>query len=114
TQRAVAAIAYEVEAVDERARIVVQSELVANEPMPSPDNDPRVAAALEAPLVSEDNGTRGPAAATLVHRTARSGLRVAAAMDHIIDGPDGTDVTSECGPDTARVTITVVLGPGQR
>jgi len=114
TQRAVAAIEYQVEAVDERARIVVQSELVANEPMPLPDNDPRVAAALEAPLVSEDHGTRGPAAASLVHRTARSGLRVAAAMDHVVDGPEDLDVASECGPDIARVTITVVLEPGQR
>src|SRR5438128_11561648 len=35
-QRAVAAIEYVVEALDDRARIVVQSELVANEPMPSP------------------------------------------------------------------------------
>jgi alpha,alpha-trehalose phosphorylase len=114
TQRAVAAIEYEVEAVHDRARIVVQSELVANEPMPLPDNDPRVAAALEAPLVSEDNGTRGPTAALLVHRTARSGLRVAAAMDHIVEGPDGIDVASECGADIGRVTITVVLQPGQR
>jgi alpha,alpha-trehalose phosphorylase len=114
TQRAVAAIEYVVEAVDERARIVVQSELVANEPMPLPDNDPRVAAALEAPLVSEDHGTRGPASAMLVHRTDRSGLRVAAAMDHIVDGPDGTDVGSESGPDIARVTITAVLQPGER
>src|SRR5438128_2615433 len=77
---------YVVEALDDRARIVVQSELVANEPMPSPDNDPRVAAALEAPLVGEDNGVRGPSAAVLVHRTGRSGLRVAAGMDHLVEG----------------------------
>jgi alpha,alpha-trehalose phosphorylase len=114
TQRAVAAIEYEVEAVADQARIVVQSELVANEPMPLPDNDPRVAAALKSPLVSEDHGTWGAAAATLVHRTERSGLRVAAAMDHIVDGPDRTDVSSECEPDIARVTMTAVLHPGQR
>ena len=114
TQRAVAAVEYVVEALDDRARIVVQSELVANEPMPTPDNDPRVAAVLTAPLVSEDHGTRGPAAAMLVHRTDRSGLRVAAGMDHLVDGPDGTDVASESGPDIARVTITAVLAPGQR
>src|SRR5438552_563324 len=52
TQRAVAAIEYVVEAVDDPARIVVQSELVANEPIPPPDNDPRVAAVLQAPLQS--------------------------------------------------------------
>ncbi|MEW6476019.1 MAG: glycosyl hydrolase family 65 protein [Actinomycetota bacterium] len=114
TQRAVAAIEYEVEAVGEPARVVVQSELVANEPMPLPDNDPRVAAALTSPLVSEDHGIRGPTGAALVHRTERSGLRVAAAMDHIVDGPDRTDVFSECGSDIGRVIVTAVLHPGQR
>jgi alpha,alpha-trehalose phosphorylase len=114
TQRAVAAIEYEVEAIGDQARIVVQSELVANEPMPSPDNDPRVAAALAAPLVGEDHGTRGNTAALLVHRTDVSGLRVAAAMEHIVSGPDRTDVMSESGPDIARVTTTAVLRPGER
>ena len=114
TQRAVAAIAYEVEAVADPARIVVQSELVANEPIPKPDNDPRVAAALEAPLVSEDSGSRGGTAAEMVHRTEHSGLRVAAGMDHVIDGPDSTDAFCDCWPDIARTTVTAVLQPGQR
>jgi alpha,alpha-trehalose phosphorylase len=114
TQRAVAAIEYEVEAVNDPARIVVQSELVANEPMPSPDNDPRVAAALMSPLVVEDHGTRGATAVILVHRTEHSGLRVAAAMDHTVEGPDNTDVMSECAEDIGRVTVTAVLQPGKR
>ena len=114
TQRAVAAIEYEVEAIGAPARIVVQSELVANEPMPLPDNDPRVAAALRSPLVTEDYGTRGATAVILVHRTEHSGLRVAAAMDHTVEGPDNTDVMSEAGADTGRVTVTARLEPGQR
>src|SRR5439155_8332249 len=52
-QRAVAAVLYEVEAVDTPIRVVVQSELVANEPLPPQANDPRAAAALSAPLRSE-------------------------------------------------------------
>ena len=44
TQRAIAAILYEVEAVTEPTTVVVQSELVANESLPEPaDGDPRVA-----------------------------------------------------------------------
>ena len=50
TQRAIAAVAYEVEAVDGEARVVVQSELVANEQLPRHEGDPRAAVALEAPL----------------------------------------------------------------
>ncbi len=114
TQRAVAAICYEVEAVGDRARIVVQSELVANEPLPMPGSDPRVAAALAAPLVSEDHGTRGRTAVELAHVTAVSGLRMAAAMDHIVDAPPLTEIAAESSPDTGRVTVTTVLEPGQR
>jgi len=114
TQRAVAAICYEVEAVGDRARVVVQSELVANEPLPTPSRDPRVAAALAAALVSEDHGSRGRTAVELAHRTAASALRMAAAMDHVVDGPALTEVTAESTPDTGRVTVTTVLEPGQR
>ena len=57
TQRAIAAISYTVEPVDQKLRVVLQSELVANEEMPSRGNDPRLAAILEAPLVSEEHQT---------------------------------------------------------
>ncbi len=114
TQRAVAAICYQVEAIGDRARIVVQSELVANEPLPMPGRDPRVAAALGSPLVSEDHGTRGQTAVELAHRTAVSGLRLASAMDHLIESPSVLDVAAESDPDIGRVTATTVLEPGQR
>ena len=50
TQRAVAAIEYVVEPVDQPARFVIQSELVANEAQPKLSDDPRVAAVLDNPL----------------------------------------------------------------
>ena len=50
TQRAVAAILYEVEALDGKTPVVVQSELVANEKLPVTESDPRAAAALASPL----------------------------------------------------------------
>jgi alpha,alpha-trehalose phosphorylase len=114
TQRAVAAIHYEVEAVDDEARIVVQSELVANEPMPPPKtDDPRVAAALESPLVAEEHSTR-KGVVVLVHHTRRSGLRVAAAMEHFVEGPRGTEVDSDSSPDIGRTTVTTRLRPGEK
>ena len=87
SQRAIAAICYEVEPLDGQTRLVVQSELVTNEQMPLTGNDPRAAAALGAALQSEFYGhfERG---AVLVHSTSASGLKMAAAMDHVIDGPD--------------------------
>ncbi len=112
-QRSVAAIEYQVEAVDGPVRLVVQSELVVNEPLPAANGDPRVAAVLEAPLRSEMNASDG-ARAELVHRTERSGLFVAAGMDHLVDGPASTQVLAESFPDLGRVSMTVTLEPGER
>ncbi|GIG59786.1 glycosyl hydrolase [Longispora fulva] len=113
TQRAVAAIRYEVEALDGPARVVVQSELVTNEEMPAADADPRAAAALKAPLRSEQHEQDG-ARVVLAHRTANSRLLVAAGMDHRIEEPAGLSTTTECRPDLGRVTATTLLRPGER
>jgi alpha,alpha-trehalose phosphorylase len=112
-QRSVAAISYEVEAVDTELWVVVQSELVANEALPDAAADPRVSAVLEAPLRPEEHSSR-PSGAVLVHRTAASGLRVAAAMDHQVQAPPSLDETVECFEDLARYTVTVRLKPGER
>jgi alpha,alpha-trehalose phosphorylase len=111
-QRAVAAIAYELEAVDRPLQVVLQSELIANEQMPDPGGDPRAAAALATPLQSEDHEAV-ELRSVLVHVTKRSGLRMAAAMDHVIDGPDGFDTKIESYPDLARLTVTADVEPGQ-
>jgi alpha,alpha-trehalose phosphorylase len=111
-QRAVAAICYEVEPIDGPARVVVQSELVANQWLPPPSDDPRVAAVLEAPLRSREHSAGG-ARVTLVHRTERSRLLTAAAMDHVIDGPPSTQIIAESEPDLGRVTVTASLESGQ-
>jgi alpha,alpha-trehalose phosphorylase len=111
-QRAVAAISFEVEPLEAGARIVVQSELVANEPVPAQSDDPRAAAALRAPLVAEHQ-SHHELRAGLVHRTRVSGLRMAAGMDHVVDGPQCTVTATECEPDLARLTISTELEPGQ-
>jgi trehalose/maltose hydrolase-like predicted phosphorylase len=73
TQRAVAVIEYVVEPIEASARLVVQSELVANEPIPPRSGDPRMAAVLENPLsaLDQDLHDRG---AVLLHRPRLSGL----------------------------------------
>jgi alpha,alpha-trehalose phosphorylase len=111
-QRSIAAVCCEIEPVDAPARIVVQSELVANEPGPEAEDDPRAAAALRAPLISELHSHKD-LRAELVHRTRESGLRMAAAMDHVLDGPEDTVTEVESEPDLARVTVSTELAPGQ-
>ena len=113
TQRAIGAISYEVEPLDGPARIAVQSELLANEQLPPPGGDPRVAVVLDNPLVGELEGADGTLV-VLVHKTRHSGLRVGTAMDHVIDGPADTQIESRAFADGGLVTATTVLQPGQR
>ncbi|MFG2455893.1 glycoside hydrolase family 65 protein [Streptomyces sp. NPDC048523] len=113
TQRAVAAVSYEVEPVDSRTRVVIQSELVTNESLPGPNGDPRASKALKSPLEHEEGYAEGTRL-RLVHRTRQSKLRVAVAADHMIEGPERTTTSSEETIDLARLTVTSVLEPGQR
>ena len=114
-QRQVAAIAYEVQATgDAEVRVTVQSGLVANEAPPPQRNggDPRVAAALNRPLtpVEHDSEHLG---AMLLHRTARSGLLLAAGMEHEVEAPARYEVESDVREDWARTSVVCVLQPGQ-
>ncbi|MGI5168998.1 glycoside hydrolase family 65 protein [Spirillospora sp. CA-253888] len=112
TQRAIAAIRYTVEPVDQAVRVVAQSELVANEALPSSGKDPRASAVLADPLVGEEhvaNGTK----VLLVHRTRESGLRMAAGMTHDISGPESMAVDTESSPDVGRLTVATRLETGE-
>jgi alpha,alpha-trehalose phosphorylase len=112
-QRAVAAIAYEVEPLDDEVRVVIQSELAANEEVPYSPGDPRVSAALQSPLRPEEHSAAGTRL-RLVHSTTRSRLRLAVAADHRIEGPDTTQVSADSGDDVSRLTVTSVLPAGRR
>ncbi len=111
-QRSIMAIRYEVTALEAPARIIVQSDLVANEDIPAPSADPRVSAALMAPLEAEehrifDNG------AQLIHHTRASQLRIGAGMHHEIEAPVEFRVHLDAEPDWARTGVACQLGAGQ-
>jgi alpha,alpha-trehalose phosphorylase len=113
TQRAIAAIEYEVEAVDDPMRIVVQSELVANEAVPAQTGDPREAAAMESPLEAVDQSITEQGM-LLVHRTRSSKLQMAAGMANVVEGPSKIDLESHYAPDWARLTAISSLQPGEK
>lgn len=113
THRSVAAICYEVEPLGGPTRLIVQSELVANEDLPPRRADPRVAAVLASPLMSEEH-FHGDSAALLVHQTRHSGLRVAAGMTHLVEAPQRIQVATEAMPDWARTTVVCSLNPGEK
>ncbi|MFI7063106.1 glycoside hydrolase family 65 protein [Kribbella sp. NPDC050124] len=112
TQRAVAAIEYVVEPIDQPARFVIQSELVANETQPKLSDDPRVAAVLDNPLkpVSHDGGENG---VVLIHRTTRSRQLMAAAMAHEVDTSVRYAMDLDVRENWARSTVICQLQPGE-
>jgi alpha,alpha-trehalose phosphorylase len=76
-----------------------------------------VAAVLENPLVSEEHqcsNDNGPVRAVLVHKTRASGLRIAAAMSHVITGPEKMAHRAESYADLARVTIAAEVPAGEK
>ncbi|HEX3514092.1 MAG TPA: glycosyl hydrolase family 65 protein [Trebonia sp.] len=131
TQRAIAAISYTVTPVNfteesgaeepadapggEPVRIVVLSEIVANEEIPVAAADPRAAAMLAEPLVSEYNDTidGDHPRAILVHGTRSSKLRLAAGMGHEVTGPERMAIGMESFPDMGRLTVAAEVPQGK-
>jgi alpha,alpha-trehalose phosphorylase len=70
---------------------------------------------MSAPLEAEEQIV-SDLAAGLIHSTRRSGLRLAAGMDHIVEAPPDVTVQvhTEARPDWARTTVVCQLKPGQR
>jgi alpha,alpha-trehalose phosphorylase len=116
TRRSIAAIRYEVRCTDDGGDLYValQSDLLANEVVEnSGSDDPRAAAALRKPLVSEQHTGKGRHA-VLVHRTKTSGLRMAAGMDHDVLTPDSANEELEVSADLARYTLAARLPAGEK
>ena len=113
TQRAIMAIDYEVECVGTPTRVVIQSELVANEETPKQSADPRVAAVLGNPLEGEEHSAHDMHA-LLIHHTRASQLRLAAGMDHVVEGPHGWGSQIDGRENWARLMVGTTLQPGEK
>jgi len=111
--RAVAAIRFRVTPLERPVRLILQSELVANEAPPvTSSDDPRVAAALENPLIAVGSDHTA-AGAMLVHRTRHSKLLMAAGMRHLVDAPAGHTIDTEVRHDWARTSVVCEVPAGQ-
>jgi len=113
TQRSVAAISYEIEAVDRPMRIALQSSLMANVPAQEEARDPRKNKNLGAVL--QPRLARGfELRAVLAHTTRTSQLTCAAGMEHVIvGGAKDLHTAVYVEDDLARVTISCQLTPGR-
>jgi alpha,alpha-trehalose phosphorylase len=110
--RSIAAIHYEVEALDGPVRIALQSNLQANERQIHAHDDPRKAKSLQDTLESCLHVAHG-LRVVVAHRTRNSRLVCAAGMDHLIehDGAEPSTLTRS-EPDFGRVTLSTELKPG--
>ena len=110
--RSIAAISYEVEALDEPLRIALQSNLLANQTDVVSTADPRGASSLGSVLESRLH-VEHEARVVLAHTTRTSGLSLAAGMEHVIGSRDDLEMLIESEPDLGRLTLTTTLVPGQ-
>ncbi|TDE92671.1 glycoside hydrolase family 65 protein [Occultella glacieicola] len=112
TEASVCAIRYELRALDGPAHVVVRSELAIGICPPEVESDdPRVSEALDSPFSVVDRHA-GDAGGALVLRTRRTGMIVAAAVEHDIEG--AARVESEAGEDHVVTTAVAALTAGDR
>ncbi|MGY1637116.1 glycoside hydrolase family 65 protein [Geodermatophilus sp. SYSU D00742] len=110
-ERSVCAVRYEVRALDGPAHVVVRSELAAGRVTPTGvvNDDPRVAEVLENALEPLAH-VRGDSGGALAERTRRSGITIAAAMGHRVDGGrENTHVDERA----VVTTVAADLRPGE-
>ncbi|MEE3919201.1 glycosyl hydrolase family 65 protein [Micromonospora sp. BRA006-A] len=113
TRRPVAAVDWAVEPLDEPVRLRVGADLLANQRVPERADDPRAASVIHDPLTGEirrDDGLDG----VLVHRTGRSGQRVAVAVAHRVEAPDEIATATELTADRFRLALSGPVRPGER
>jgi alpha,alpha-trehalose phosphorylase len=109
-ERSVCAVRYEVRALDGPAHVVVRSEMASGSVTPTgvDNDDPRVAECLDdafEPRAHACSATGGNLAA----RTRRSGITLAAAVEHVVDGGS---VRSDADEHRVVTTVTADLGAG--
>jgi alpha,alpha-trehalose phosphorylase len=112
--RELAAIEYEVEATSSPLRLEVHSELSAGRGGAHQSADPRSGSSLPADTLVSCAGEHRGRRAILVHQTRRSGQRLAAGMDHLLEDDPATvetlDVTDGA---RARWSVAANVEPGR-
>jgi alpha,alpha-trehalose phosphorylase len=110
--RHLAAMDYEVTALDGPARIAVSSELVTHGPGAASD-DPRRGKGFAEPVLVPLGSRAHAQRAVLRLATRRSGLALACGMEHAVDAPVRVGVRARAEGDAAQVVFLAELAEGQ-
>jgi alpha,alpha-trehalose phosphorylase len=111
--RALAAMRYEVTALDAGVRVAIVSEVVTHDPRRTADDPRRGAGFADKPLVP----VAARAAATrcvLQLATRHSGLELACGIEHDIEAPSAVAIASRTAGDAAAVELSTGLRAGER
>jgi len=110
--RHVAAIDYEVTALDAGVRIAVSSELVTHAPEQTAD-DPRRGKGFAEKVLRPGAARAAGGRALLQLATRNSGLALACGMEHAIEAPGTPAVETSADGDAARLVVLAELEPGK-
>jgi len=110
-RRHLAAIHYEVEALEETVYVAISSELVTHGPRAA-SQDPRVGRGLAGKVLAPLEAHAHDARAALLLRAPSSGLELACGMGHLLAGNPATSVRADAKGDGARVVVLADLEPG--
>jgi alpha,alpha-trehalose phosphorylase len=110
--RHLAAVSYQVKAVDGPTELEICSLLVGNESNQVSEGDPREAAPLYGQVLLPQSAAVDGGRAVLVHATRASGLAVAAGADHVLHAVGPVSQAALMSGGAAQVTYTLTAAPG--
>src|SRR5262249_18133882 len=111
--RHVAAISYRVTFLNAEANVVISSEMAANDQGASNDaDDPRLARAFAGRVLHPRASYAKARRIVLCHATAKSGLTMACATDHVLETSCPHAHRVVCSDDFGQVAFTITARPG--
>ena len=111
--RHLAGIAYEVTVLNAEAPVVISSELALRHRQREAGNDPRQARRFEHSVLLPQLCRAGDRRVVLCHATRNSDMRLACAMDHVIETECAHSVEVKHSDDSGKVVLSVDAKPGE-
>ncbi|HSC57505.1 MAG TPA: hypothetical protein VLC51_09890, partial [Nitrospira sp.] len=111
--RHLAAMLYQVTLLNAAAPVVLSSEMIANEPTPRRNNhDPRQAKVFIEKVLNHRLSYAKDQRIVLCHATAKSGLILSCAIDHVLETASPVTWKTHYTEDAGQVVVTIDAEPG--
>ncbi|MFQ5972282.1 MAG: glycoside hydrolase family 65 protein [Alphaproteobacteria bacterium] len=111
--RHLAAISYEVTALDRDAELAISSEIVNREPVQDDGTDPRKRQGFQDKVFHPLGGAARGQRVVLCHETGGSRMRLACGIDHVVETESPHSFTCDCSDDRGAVVFSVDAEAGK-